>query len=978
MKQECASVQELELLRRRQQQGWLAGEKITAECLLQQHPVLQGDADAVLELIYNEVVLRQRSQEKPSLAEYQRRFPHLVERLELLFEVHSALDEDSWPMAGGPTLRAPAKSGIRVPSDLPVVAGYEILREVGRGAVGAVYEALQKSLNRRVALKMLLAGSCAGTEERTRFRTEAEAMGRLHHVHIVPVHEVGESDSRPYLVMELIHGRSLAQHLSGTPLSPRAAAALVEKLALATDYAHRQGIVHRDLKPANVLLQMEDSTIRIEPIVPAQSSSAIVESVTPKITDFGLAKLLAGDAGLTQSDAFVGTPSYMAPEQAEHSRDVGPAADIYALGAILYEMLTGRPPFRGETVLETLLQVKGVEPVPPSRLRPNVPRDLTTICLKCLQKDPARRYLTANELAEDLQRFLAEMPITARPVGTLERSWRWCCRKPAIAGLLAGITLVLTGGFSGVIWQWRRAEANALLGLEQRQRADEQRRRAEASYRLAREGLEECVKKIAENPRLRSGPLEDLRREVLQAELLFYQKFVELRGDEPDFQAERGRAFLRLGKLTQVLATQAEALGPSQQALAIFADLARDWPGVAEYQAELAACHNNMGLIYRFLRQRTEAEQAYRNALLVQELLVRDYPLHAGYQSTLAKIQNNLAVLYQDMERLPEALEIHHEALALRKSLVHDHAEVADYQSDLATTYNNLAALYRSDGRLSDAVRADQNALALRKKLVHDHDNVAAYRNDLAATYNNLGISYETARRVKEAAGFQQQALALRKELVAEHPAVREFGIDLAGTQCNLARMLSADASQLDAALDLFREASQALEIVLAKEPRHVTARQFLRNVHINRANSLTAFGRHAEALTSWDRLVQLSETSERWPRLSRALARARVKEYEQATAEAYAIAADRNVSSDDLYALSVVCALSAAAAGDAALVEQYGARSVELLRSAVAKGFKDTDKLKKDKDMEAVRRRPDFNALLTNLGNASGPNPGK
>jgi serine/threonine protein kinase len=440
--------QVVESLRRQQRQAWLAGERIAVEGLLQPHPELQADADATLELIYNEMLLRQRSGDKPCQEEYQQRFPHLAGRLELLFEVHFALDEQTWPAGFRPAVTAPEQSGTDSDPVLPVVPGYEIVRELGRGGIGVVYEAWQKSLNRRVALKMLVAGACAGAEERARFRTEAEAAGRLNHVYIVPVHEVGESDGRPYLVMELIDGSSLAQHLSGTPWSPSPAADLVEKLARAIDYAHRQGIVHRDLKPANVLLQSAQDSARIEQIMEQPvglSSSALVESTTPKITDFGLAKLLAGSAAArTQTGAFLGTPSYAAPEQAEgRRRDVGPAVDVYALGAILYELLTGRPPFRGETVVETLLQVQYNEPVSPSRLRPNLPRDLTTICLKCLQKDPARRYATAAALSEDLQRFLAGMPIIARPVGTLERTWRWCRRNPTVATLAGSVAVLV-------------------------------------------------------------------------------------------------------------------------------------------------------------------------------------------------------------------------------------------------------------------------------------------------------------------------------------------------------------------------------------------------------------------------------------------------------------------------------------------------------------------------------------------------------
>ena len=264
--------------------------------------------------------------------------------------------------------------------------------------MGVVYKARQVRLNRPVALKMILAGAHAGAEAAARFLAEAEAVAKLQHPNIVQIFHIGEHDGLPYFEMEYVGGGSLADRLDGTPRPPREAARLVETLAGAMAEAHRLGIVHRDLKPANILLTPEGA---------------------PKVADFGLAKLLNVESGLTRTDSILGSPSYMAPEQAEgKTKEVGPAADVYALGAILYELLTGRPPFRGATVLETLEQVKTAEPVPPSRLVPGLPRDVETIALKCLQKDPGRRYESAAALAEDLRRFLAGEPIVARPVGS--------------------------------------------------------------------------------------------------------------------------------------------------------------------------------------------------------------------------------------------------------------------------------------------------------------------------------------------------------------------------------------------------------------------------------------------------------------------------------------------------------------------------------------------------------------------------------
>jgi eukaryotic-like serine/threonine-protein kinase len=286
--------------------------------------------------------------------------------------------------------------------------GYEVLGELGRGGMGVVYKARQVALNRLVALKVVLSGGHAGAQERARFKAEAEAAARLGHPNIVQVHEVGEHQGAPYLAMEYVDGESLDRKVDGTPQPPRQAAELVRTLARAVHYAHQRGVIHRDLKPANVLL---------------------AEGRTPKVADFGLAKRL-DESGQTRTGDVLGTPSYMAPEQAEgRAHDVGPHTDVYALGAILYELLTGRPPLKGASVLETLEQVRTQEPVPPSQLAPKVPRDLEGVCLKCLEKEAGRRYPTAEELADDLDRFLGGESVRARSSGVVDQLARVLSRS---------------------------------------------------------------------------------------------------------------------------------------------------------------------------------------------------------------------------------------------------------------------------------------------------------------------------------------------------------------------------------------------------------------------------------------------------------------------------------------------------------------------------------------------------------------------
>ncbi|HVS35865.1 MAG TPA: serine/threonine-protein kinase [Gemmataceae bacterium] len=329
------------------------------------------------------------------------------------------------------------------PPLLPSVPGYEVLEELGRGGMGVVYKARQIGFNRVVALKMLLSGAHAGPEERERFRIEAQAVARLQHANIVQVHDVGEHDGLPFFSMEFCRGGSLERKLNATPLPSAEAAALMEKLARAVQAAHDKGVIHRDLKPANVLM---------------------AEDGTPKVVDFGLAKQMDTE-GRTHTGAVMGTPSYMAPEQAAgKAKTVGPATDIYALGAILYECLTGRPPFRAATALSTIGQVLGEDPVPPRYLQPRTPRDLETICLKCLEKQPGRRYGTAVELAEDLARWQHGDPVKARPASLGYVLWKQCRRYRApltvAAAMLLLLAVVVLTAFGLLVAAWNRAENN--------------------------------------------------------------------------------------------------------------------------------------------------------------------------------------------------------------------------------------------------------------------------------------------------------------------------------------------------------------------------------------------------------------------------------------------------------------------------------------------------------------------------------------
>jgi predicted Ser/Thr protein kinase len=340
---------------------------------------------------------------------------------------------------------ASAQSGSRV----RYFGDYELIDEIARGGMGVVYKAKQINLNRIVAIKMILSGQLASEQDVLRFRTEAEAAANLDHPRIVPIYEVGQYAGQHYFSMGFVDGKSLAQKIGDGPMAPREAAEMLVKICEGIAYAHDRGVIHRDLKPANILLDQNEQ---------------------PKVTDFGLAKRLDSDSNLTGTGQILGTPSYMAPEQASGKIDeVGPLADIYSLGAILYCLLTGRPPFQASNPMDTLLQVIDKEPVPPRKLNPSVPLDLETITMRCLDKEPNRRFPSANALAEELERFLRGEPIQSRPIGPLERMRKWVRRRPQTAALIATAFLAISLVALGVPWmRMREAKLRENVGtLEQ-------------------------------------------------------------------------------------------------------------------------------------------------------------------------------------------------------------------------------------------------------------------------------------------------------------------------------------------------------------------------------------------------------------------------------------------------------------------------------------------------------------------------------
>lgn len=572
--------------------------------------------------------------------------------------------------------------------------GYEIIGELGRGGMGVVYKARQLQLNRIVALKMILGGGHAGKGERVRFLAEAAAVAGLQHPHIVSLLEFGEHEGEPFFTLEYMPGGSLASRLHGLPQPGPQAARLIEQLARGIHYAHAHGIVHRDLKPANVL---------------------IGEDGTPKITDFGLARRGELGTGLTATGDVLGTPSYMAPEQAGgETKHAGPAADVYALGAILYECLTGQPPFRAATTVETVLQVVGQEPVSIRQLQPQTSVDLVTICHKCLQKEPHKRYGSASELADDLRRFQVGEPILARPVGWLERSWRWCRRHPAIAVVSAAALLFLVGGLIGMTLLYFQAEGHYA-------RAELQRTAAENATELANKERDSARAYAAEADRQK----QEADRQKHEA---------DRQSDKAREQASRAR------QVSKIMAGMFEASDPLGFNGVTFGlnnragqtmkarDLLDQGLKLTRDDADLAPLikadvYLQIGNVYRSIGLHKDAEP-----LLTKSLALRQTA--AAPPAEIAISLHALGWLYHERGNYPRAEALYRDALA---------HFAKDPQSDPRAVLNtqfNLAWLFSELDELEQAEELALTVLNKRRELLgEDHRDTVLARFALSAMY---------------------------------------------------------------------------------------------------------------------------------------------------------------------------------------------------------------------------------------------------
>jgi tetratricopeptide (TPR) repeat protein/tRNA A-37 threonylcarbamoyl transferase component Bud32 len=739
-----------------------------------QPPISESERETRLNQVVADYLRALDAGGKPDPETILRNHPDLGPELNEFFAEHDHMDQWAEPLrksaqadSSEPTGPAPAGAGMGPLSEQPAgqsFGDYEILEELARGGMGVVYRARHRKLDRIVALKMLRSGKDTAPADLQRFHNEAEAIASLDHPNIVPIYDVGEHEGRLFYSMKLMEGGPLSRHLGRFHANPREAARMLIPLARAIHYAHQHGILHRDLKPSNILLNSEGS---------------------PHVTDFGLLKRLgAADTELTRSGELVGTPGYMAPEQASgRGKSVTTASDVYGLGTILYGMLTARPPFSGDDLLDVLERVRKENPDPPTKINPLVDRDLELICLKCLEKEPQRRYPSALALADELQRYVeGRSLVLTRPIGTPERLWRWCRRNRALAALIGAVTLsILLVATVSVI------AAISLKLANERER--QSRIRAEENRDVALEAVNTFFTRVSENRQLRARGLEKFREDLLRQARTLTERLVRIQTDDARLQAELGNAYLGLGQITEVLGSRDDAKRLYHEAEQIFARLARESPREPGFQDGLGRALHQQGNLHQYAGRSADAVALYQQALSLREGLTRSHPENHGYQEQLQETVFQIGRLYQLTEVLPQAQSVYEKLLPIAEERHRDHPQDPRYQNALAKVYHNLGDLYL-DAPWSDVTSRRDNlvaalanfkkALALGEQALKLQPDEAGYQDTLAQTWHHLGLTHANSGHPDLAEPAYLKGRDLRERLVRDHADVPDYQLKLA------------------------------------------------------------------------------------------------------------------------------------------------------------------------------------------------------
>jgi eukaryotic-like serine/threonine-protein kinase len=674
-----------------------------------------------------------------------------------------------------------------------LVPGFEILEEIGRGGAGVVYHARHRGMGRDVALKVIRSSGNPTPAELLRFHREAAILARLRHPHIVDIYDTGEQAGVPFIAMEYVAGATLANWLQQRPLEARAAAQILVQLADAVAYAHSQGIVHRDLKPQNVLLQ-ENGARRIDNQMAFDTGS--VTGVVPKIADFGLSKLIKEESTQTRTGEPLGTPSYMAPEQISGStREIGPATDVYGLGAILYECLTGRPPFRGSTAIETMRLVQSQDVVPIDRIRPGISMDLTTICSRCLEKEPTRRFASCQALRDDLWAYLQGRPISSRPRSIPYRVRLWVRRNPARTAMGAIVVLSVLGFIGVTTW-------HQLLLRQQRELAHQQ-------YAKARTAIWAILN-----------------------------------------QAQRFSA-LEIPKLNEMV------LGQTQESLKLFEEL-QGIEHSPQSEVDLARIQMRAGTSLVSMGKTEEGEALLAEAATKFEDLFKNSPLDPAITSDYIDGVTKLSIARTASGKHADAIDQLKRVVPLVVQQAQADPQDFRSQNAVGWVCISLGNAYLYSNDFAAAAEEYQRSVDFRKKAVELAPDNLDVRTALADSMINLAQASASQGKKEVAIQYLREAIAVFDEALRKFPKNEGFRVSKAVSHLNLSNHL-VSTEDLEGAVATCGLGIDAIRELVAKEPNHQTARDTLSMLHANRGMYLCALQRHRESFPDWSEAVRLS-----------------------------------------------------------------------------------------------------------------------
>jgi eukaryotic-like serine/threonine-protein kinase len=881
----------LESLRRDQQSRWKHGDQVRVAFYLKQYPDIRRDVALLQALVFEELRLRESAGQAIDKQEYVREYPECREAIEayqsqfatigpsiaelvqpaapatdvtpdhtMAFETQAvpletsskAVDEYVTAPAFGSSTAASAGA----PSPFPVVPGFEVLSELGRGGMGIVYRARQISANRTVALKivrnemleMMPASSRAAALER--FRTEAQAAASLQHDYLVSVYEVGKVPAKPggsalhYYAMRFVRGESLFDIIRDGPLENRRAATYIQKVSCALQAAHDQGILHRDMKPHNVMI--ESGTDR------------------PLVTDFGLAKFVDNGESMTYAGQVMGTPSYMSPEQAQDAASVTAAADQYSIGATLYHLLAGRPPFAASSVPETIRQIIDKQPVSLRELNSAVHRDVETICLKAIQKDPDRRYANCQALADDLQRYLDGVPIVARPVSRTERVWRWCRRNPALAGMIASVAVLALSTMAAIVVGYRNTSAALAV--------------SESRLDKALQVVDELFTRVSEDELLDEPGMQPLRRDLLEKALKHYEYFLSESGQQEKLVDEVASAHFRVGMIQQLTGNNQIAERELNLARDQQVQLVRKTPTSSLRVKAYADTLNALGGLLHSEHRPADSTQMFIEASRYRSQLSELEPGNIEYQRLacnaamnvgLAKIgnddlQNGLIEIRAAQDRRLLLLEQHPEADKLRRDLARGWYSLGKFeleQQDFegarehfqqavdafhvlleknARTLNNrfdcsvalrlLGVAHVELGQDDLAAQAFEEAASLAERLTQTNPDVVTYQVQLALLAMNLGSHYENIEAFEQAQQRWSQALAIERQLFLQDSSNPDVQGDLVACLSALGDV-ERRLNHIDVAKGYWEEAETILKQLTIEQPENDWFREQLEQI---------------------------------------------------------------------------------------------------------------------------------------------------